>query len=65
LGEITFPRELYRTIKYYIDIGELKNDILILYGSLSMELKKKLKLFLEEGEMEKILFYCHFLLKNL
>jgi predicted AAA+ superfamily ATPase len=65
LDEITFPRELYRTIKYYIDIGELKNDILILYGSLSMELKKKLKLFLEEGKMEKILFYCHFLLKNL
>ncbi len=45
LDEITFPREWYRTIKYYIDSGEFKNDVLILCGSLSMELKKEVETF--------------------
>jgi predicted AAA+ superfamily ATPase len=45
LDEITFPKEWFRTIKYYIDTGELKNDVLVLTGSLSMYLKKEVELF--------------------
>jgi predicted AAA+ superfamily ATPase len=45
LDEITFPREGYRTIKYYIDSGEFKNDVLILCGSISMELKREVETF--------------------
>ncbi|MGB9703716.1 MAG: AAA family ATPase, partial [Candidatus Micrarchaeales archaeon] len=35
LDEITFPTEWFRTIKYYIDVGEFRKDVLILTGSLS------------------------------
>ncbi|MEM5821251.1 MAG: AAA family ATPase [Candidatus Aenigmatarchaeota archaeon] len=45
LDEITFPREWFRTIKFYIDIGYFKNDVLILTGSLSIYLKKEIELF--------------------
>jgi predicted AAA+ superfamily ATPase len=45
LDEITFPKEWFRTIKYYIDVGEFKNDVLVLTGSLSMYLKKEVELF--------------------
>jgi predicted AAA+ superfamily ATPase len=45
LDEVTFPKEWFRTIKYYIDTGELKNDVLVLTGSLSMYLKKEVELF--------------------
>lgn len=33
LDEITFPREWFRTVKYYIDVGEFRQDVLILTGS--------------------------------
>jgi predicted AAA+ superfamily ATPase len=45
LDEVTFPKGWFRTIKYYIDTGELKNDVLVLTGSLSMYLKKEVELF--------------------
>lgn len=45
LDEITFPKEWFRTIKFYIDTGEFSKDILILTGSLSMYLKKEVELF--------------------
>jgi predicted AAA+ superfamily ATPase len=45
LDEITFPTEWFRTIKYYVDVGEFKKDVLILTGSLSMHLKKEVELF--------------------
>jgi predicted AAA+ superfamily ATPase len=45
LDEITFPREWFRTVKYYIDVGEFRQDVLILTGSLSMYLKKEVELF--------------------
>jgi len=45
LDEVTFPKEWFRTIKYYIDTGELKNDVLVLTGSLSMYLKREVELF--------------------
>jgi hypothetical protein len=45
LDEITFPDEWFRTIKFYIDTGDFKKDVLILTGSLSMYLKKEVELF--------------------
>lgn len=43
--EVTFPKEWFRTIKFYIDTGDFKNDVLVLTGSLSMYLKKEVELF--------------------
>jgi len=45
LDEVTFPREWFRTIKFRIDIGDFRNDVLVLTGSLSMYLKKEVELF--------------------
>jgi len=45
LDEITFPREWFRTIKFYVDTGDFKRDVLILTGSLSMHLKREVELF--------------------
>lgn len=45
LDEVTFPNEWYRTIKFYVDAGDLKNDVLVLTGSLSMFLKKEVEMF--------------------
>jgi predicted AAA+ superfamily ATPase len=45
LDEVTFPKEWFRTIKFYIDMGDFKNDVLVLTGSLSMYLKKEVELF--------------------
>jgi len=45
LDEVTFPKEWFRTIKFYIDTGDFKNDVLVLTGSLSMYLKKEVELF--------------------
>jgi len=45
LDEITFPTEWFRTVKYYIDVGEFKGDVVIVTGSLSMYLKKEVELF--------------------
>jgi predicted AAA+ superfamily ATPase len=55
LDEITFPKEWFRTIKYYIDVGEFRNDVLVLTGSLSMYLKKEVELFPGRRGLEKIL----------
>jgi len=45
LDEITYPKEWYRAIKFHIDIGNFKNDALILTGSLSMYLKREVEFF--------------------
>jgi len=45
LDEVTFPREWFRTIKFRIDIGDFRNDVLVLTCSLSMYLKKEVELF--------------------
>ncbi len=45
LDEITFIKEWYRTIKYYIDIGKFKNDVLLLSGSLSMFVTREIETF--------------------
>lgn len=45
LDEITFPTEWFRTVKYYIDVGEFEKDVVIVTGSLSMYLKKEVELF--------------------
>ncbi|BFH72813.1 ATP-binding protein [Sulfurisphaera javensis] len=45
LDEVTYPKEWYRTIKYRIDKGDFKNDVLILSGSLSMKAKGEVENF--------------------
>ncbi|ARM75536.1 ATP-binding protein [Acidianus manzaensis] len=45
LDEVTFPKEWYRAIKYRIDKGDFKNDVLILTGSLSMKAKGEIESF--------------------
>ncbi|AEC51962.1 hypothetical protein PNA2_1045 [Pyrococcus sp. NA2] len=45
LDEITFPKEWFRAIKLYIDMGKFKKDVLILTGSLSMYLKGEVETF--------------------
>ncbi len=45
LDEITIPKEWYRSIKYCIDTGKLKRDVVIITGSSSIEIKKEVELF--------------------
>jgi predicted AAA+ superfamily ATPase len=45
LDEVTFPKEWFRTVKFYIDTGDFRNDILVLTGSSSMYLKREVELF--------------------
>ncbi|MEM2122406.1 MAG: AAA family ATPase [Candidatus Bathyarchaeia archaeon] len=45
LDEVTFPKEWFRAVKYRIDLGDLKGDILFLTGSLSMFTKKEVEAF--------------------
>lgn len=45
LDEVTFPREWFRTIKFLIDIGRFRQDVLILTGSLSMVAKGEIETF--------------------
>ncbi len=45
LDEITPPKEWYRAIKFLIDRGKLKNDVLIITGSSSMFVKREVELF--------------------
>lgn len=45
LDEVTFPSEWYRAIKWHIDMGHFKNDVLILTGSLSMFVKGEVETF--------------------
>ncbi|MGB9727894.1 MAG: ATP-binding protein [Nitrososphaeria archaeon] len=45
LDEITFPREWFRAVKWHIDMGNFKNDVLYLTGSLSMFVKGEIETF--------------------
>lgn len=45
LDEITFPKEWFRSIKSMIDDGIFKNDVLVLTGSTSLEIKKEMEWF--------------------
>jgi len=45
LDEITFPREWYRSIKFLIDSGKLREDVLVLTGSTSLLAKREVEMF--------------------
>lgn len=45
LDEITLPREWYRAIKFLVDKGKFRNDVLIITGSSSMMVKREIELF--------------------
>src|SRR3989338_5317954 len=45
LDEITLPKEWYRSVKFLIDKGKFKNDVVILTGSSSIAVKKETELF--------------------
>ncbi len=45
LDEITIPKEWYRAVKYLVDRGKLKSDILIITGSSSIAVKREVELF--------------------
>lgn len=45
LDEITFPKDWFRAIKLYIDMGKTRNDVLVLTGSLSMHVKGEAETF--------------------
>jgi len=45
LDEVTFPSEWYRAIKWHVDMGHFKNDVLVLTGSLSMFVKGEIETF--------------------
>ncbi|HLI45689.1 MAG TPA: ATP-binding protein, partial [Geobacterales bacterium] len=45
LDEVTFPKDWYRSIKFRIDNGDFKNDVLILSGSLSIKAKGEIESF--------------------
>ncbi len=45
LDEITYVDGWYRTIKWHIDMGNLKNDVLLLTGSLSMIVRGEVETF--------------------
>ncbi|CAB50431.1 ATP-binding protein [Pyrococcus abyssi] len=58
LDEITFPREWFRAIKLYVDMGKFKNDVLILTGSVSMYLKGEIETFPgRRGKGKEIIMY--------
>ncbi len=45
LDEVTLPKEWYRAVKFLVDKGNLRNDVLIVTGSSSMEVKREVELF--------------------
>jgi predicted AAA+ superfamily ATPase len=45
LDEITFPNEWWRAVKNFIDDGLFQNDVLVLTGSASLEVKKETEYF--------------------
>lgn len=45
LDEITLPKEWYRAVKFFIDKGKFRNDVIILTGSSSMFVKREVELF--------------------
>ncbi|MEM2897588.1 MAG: ATP-binding protein [Candidatus Bathyarchaeia archaeon] len=58
LDEITFPKEWNRAIKLNIDIGNFKNDVLFLTGSLSMYAKREVETFPgRRGHGKDFIFY--------
>ncbi|MEM0484763.1 MAG: ATP-binding protein [Pyrobaculum sp.] len=45
LDEVTYPREWYRALKFFIDQGFFKNDVIIASGSVSMYAKREVETF--------------------
>ena len=45
LDEITYVNEWYRTIKWHLDMGNFKNDVVLLTGSLSMYVTGEIETF--------------------
>jgi len=45
LDEITSPLEWYKTLKFFIDKGDFKDDVLLVTGSSSISVKKHVELF--------------------
>jgi len=45
LDEVTYPREWHRALKGRIDGGDLRNDVLVVTGSLSMSAKGEMEAF--------------------
>ncbi|MEL9989948.1 MAG: ATP-binding protein [Thermoproteus sp.] len=45
LDEVTYPREWYRALKYFVDLGHFKNDVVIATGSVSMYAKREVEAF--------------------
>jgi predicted AAA+ superfamily ATPase len=45
LDEITFPKEWYRSIKMLIDSGRLREDVLVLTGSMSLLARREVEMF--------------------
>jgi len=45
LDEVTYPREWYRALKFFIDQGHFQNDVVIATGSLSMYAKREVETF--------------------
>jgi len=58
LDEITYVEEWFRAIKYRIDSGKFKNDVLIITGSTSIEVLKERERFPgRRGNGKDIFFY--------
>lgn len=45
LDEATYPREWYRAVKARVDKGDLRNDVVLVTGSLSMAAKREVEAF--------------------
>jgi predicted AAA+ superfamily ATPase len=45
LDEVTYPREWHRALKFYIDQGFFKNDVIIASGSVSMYAARQVEAF--------------------
>jgi len=45
LDEITLPKEWYRAVKFFIDQGKLRNDVVVVTGSSSINVKREVELF--------------------
>ncbi|MEM1598971.1 MAG: ATP-binding protein [Pyrobaculum sp.] len=45
LDEVTYPREWFRALKHFVDLGVFKNDVIIATGSVSMFAKREVETF--------------------
>ncbi len=45
LDEVTYPKEWYRALKFFIDQGLFRNDVVIASGSVSMYAKREVETF--------------------